>query len=132
MVAEGEKSGALGDGGQSREQFRLSTQRCSITDMELPLAPGSPAVFKSPVAKMDKENLTVGDTIRSPALDASYSKDQWRTIAIQAAARVNCEVYEEWKGASLDDELDGLPEGAGSFQCQAKHSVYCTPVELFA
>ena len=132
MVAEGEKSGALGDGGQSREQFRLSTQRCSITDMELPLAPGSPAVFKSPVAKMDKENLTVGDTIRSPALDASYSKDQWRTIAIQAAARVNCEVYEEWKGASLDDELDGLPEGAGSFQCQANHSVYCHPVELIA
>ena len=123
MVAEGEKSGALGDGGQSREQFRLSTQRCSITDMELPLAPGSPAVFKSPIAKMDKENLTVGDTIRSPALDASYSKDQWRTIAIQAAARVHCEVYEEWKEASLDDELDGLPEGASSFQCQAKHSI---------
>ena len=132
MVAEGEKSGALGDGGQSREQFHLSTQRCSITDMELPLAPGSPAVFKSPVAKMDKENLTVGDTIRSPALDASYSKDQWRTIAIQAAARVNCEVYEEWKEAPLDDEVDGLPEGAGSFQCHSKHSIYCNLIELFA
>lgn len=119
MVAEGEKSGALGNGGHAREQFRLSTQRCSITDVELPLAPGSPPIFKSPVAKMDKENLTVGDTIRSPALDASYSKDQWRTIAIQAAARVNCEVYQEWREAPLDNALGGLPEGAGSSQCQA-------------
>ena len=131
MVAEGEKSGALGDGGQAREQFRLPSQRCSITDMELPLAPGSPAIFKSPAAKVDKENLTSEDTFRSPALDASHSKDQWRTIAIQAAARVNCEVYEEWKEASPEDALDGLPEGAGSFQCQAQTFIYpkasCSP-----
>ena len=123
MIAEGEKSGALGDGGQSRQEIRLSTQRCSITDVELPLAPGSPPIFKSPVAKLDKENLTLGDTIRSPALDASYSKDQWRTIAIQAAARVNYEVYEEWREAPPDNMLDGLPEGAGSFQCQAQDSI---------
>ena len=123
MVAEGEKPGALGDGVQSREHIDMSTQRCSIRDMELPLAPGSPPTFKSPIAKVDKENLRLGDTIRSPALDASYSKDQWRTIAIQAAARVNCEVYEEWREAPPDNALDELPEGAGSSQCQALNSI---------
>ena len=87
--------------------------------MEVPDAASSAVVIKStpPAAasmtRIDKENLSLADRIRSPALDTSHSKDQWRTIAIQAAARANGDVYEEWKEPLPASRLDLQPEGEG-------------------
>ncbi len=104
-------------GTQQREQLRLLSQPRTSLDMELPGAASSVASFKSPppaaasMGRIDKENLSLADKIRSPALDASYSKDQWRTIAIQAAARANGDVYEEWREPPPMTALDLQPEG---------------------
>lgn len=71
--------------------------------MELSGASSTVALQKTPppaatsMARIDKENLSLADKMRSPALDTSLSKDQWRTIAIQAAARANGDIYEEWR-----------------------------------
>ena len=102
---------------QQREQLALLSHPRSSLDMELPGAASSVASFKSPppaaasMGKIDKENVSLADKIRSPALDASYSKDQWRTIAIQAAARANGDVYEEWREPLPVTALDLQPEG---------------------
>ena len=63
------------------------------------------------VSKTEKENVSLADTFRSPDLDTSYSKGQWHKIAIQAAARANGELYEEWKELPLTHALDLQPEG---------------------
>ena len=117
-TVECEKALTAREGGtQQREQLRqLSHQRLSL-DMEPLDATSSAATFKSPppaasMTRIDKENLSLADRMRSPLLDASYSKDQWRTIAIQAAARANGDVYEEWKEPSPMTALDLQPEGA--------------------
>ena len=102
---------------QQREQLGLLSHLRSSLDMELPVAASSVTSFKSPppaaasMTKIDKENLSLADKIRSPALDASYSKDQWRTIAIQAAARAKGDVYEEWKEPLPMTAIDLQPEG---------------------
>ena len=63
------------------------------------------------MARIDKENLSLADKMRSPALDTSLSKDQWRTIAIQAAARANGDMYEEWRDPLPMTALDLQHEG---------------------
>ena len=108
---------AIENSAQLKEQFQLLSQQRSSLEMEVPNAASGAAVLKTPPpaaagsAQIDKENLTLADRIRSPALDASYSKDQWRTIAIQAAARANGDVYAEWKDSLPRDALIMQPEG---------------------
>lgn len=103
------------ESGKPRQLFGLLSQQGSMSEMELPVTESTPVALKSPPpaakAKIDKENLTLADRIRSPALDTSCSKDQWRTIAIQAAARANGDVYEEWRDMAPMRALDLQPEG---------------------
>ncbi len=112
---------ATENGAQLKEQFRLLSRQRSSLEMELPNAASGAAILKTPppaaagTAQIDKENLTLADRIRSPALDASYSKDQWRTIAIQAAARANGDIYAEWRDPLPIDALDMQPEGKTIF-----------------